>query len=346
MGSPGNYINWRESCRIAAIPLIQVRHKSIVVYPDLVGRVRRSTTKPEFAAKAYSGRVTCGVRKRLTKAINILLQSTKGSWKQNPVMGYLQYHRLSFITLKITNAENISAKEAYDSVFNHFLDYLTRTAGVRLFVWKAEMTRAGQIHYHITLPDMISHVDIRKKWNRLLRTAGYLSDYAKEHGHYDANSTDIHSVNDVENLSSYMVKAMTESIDNAEKIKKTRYGKQVTGIAGEMTKDIQNREGTEGKIWGCSEVLSAAHYVAFHMAQRHMEYIEHLEREGKIKRFSDDSGFWAVFHFTDCSPPDIMHPGERKYIDDHLIWQISKPSKAATLEEFAAWAGKQPILKY
>lgn len=338
---------YREVSGLVSIPLMQVRDKSIVVYPDMTRRSKRNLLhKPDFnGKKAYSGRVTNGVRKRITKAINILLQVAKGSFKENPATGYIQYHRLTFITLKITDAENITAKQAYDTCLNHYLDWLTRTKKVRLFVWKAELTRAGQIHYHITIPDMISHVEIRQKWNSLLRAAGYLSGYVSEHGHYNANSTDIHSVNDVENLSSYMIKAMCESVEAAEKIKKTRTGRQ-TNIGAEMAKDHQNSEDTEGKIWGCSEVLSAAHYVAFHMAHRHQEYIEHLEREGKVKRYSDDDGFWAVLHFSDCSPPDILNGKEKTYVENYLSWQVSRPSKSATEADFKRWADLQPVLSY
>lgn len=343
-------LNYKERCGLASIPLMQVRHKSIVVYPDQTGR--RSSTlsrlKPNFhEKKAYSGRVTAGVRKRLTKAVNLMLQVSKGAWKQNHAMGYIQYHRISFITLKITGVENITAREAYDSCLSHFLDWLRRTAGVKLFVWKAELTRAHQVHYHITCPDMISHVDIRQKWNSFLRAAGYLDQYAGEHGHYNANSTDIHSVNDIENLSSYMVKALTESIAEAEKIKQTRPGKtKLVNIGAEMAKDCQNEEGTDGKIWGCSEVLAAAHYVAFHMSYRHREYIERLESEGRVKRFADDDGFWSVHHFTDCSPPDIMNEIENLYIQQYLDWQIAKPSKTASGEDFETWAKEMPILNY
>ena len=344
------FSNYRERCGIASIPLMQVRHKSVVVYPEYVAGKRSRPThleKPDFKEKkAYSGRVTAGVKKRITKAINVLLQVSKATWKQNPATGYIQYHRISFITLKITGAENITAREAYDNCMNHFLDWLTRTAGVKLYVWKVELTRAGQIHYHITCPDMISHIEIRQKWNSYLRKAGYLESYAKQYGHYNANSTDIHSVNDIENLSSYIIKALCESIENAEKIKKTRGATRQINIGAEMAKDVQNDEETEGKIWGCSEVLAAAHYVAFHMATRHYDYIQHLEKEGKVKRFDDETGYWAVFHFSDGSPPDILSKIENNYITEHLEWQIAKPSKSAPVEAFDKWAKEMPILNY
>lgn len=343
----------KYSTGFVSIPLMQVRHKSIVVYPDVTGRKKTLSKKPTFdGQKTYSGRVTCGVRKRMTKAINILLQTAKGQFKKNPYNGVLQWHKLTFLTLKITHVDNINARDGYNECLSYFLDWFTRTAetsrgkGVRLYVCKAELTIAGQLHYHITFPDMIHLQDVKDKWNSILRKAGYLDQYAKVHGHYHANSTDIHSVNDVENLSAYMVKAFTDSLQEAEKMKKRATGKVKHNIEGEMTKDVQNGEGTEGKIWSCSELLSAAHYVKFHQSTRHMEILESLERDGRVKWYSDETGFWAVYQFTDCSPPEIMNREELAYIDNYLAWQMERPSKSADIEDFEAWAKAMPLLEY
>lgn len=344
--------NLKYSTGFVSIPLMQVRHKSIVVYPDTTGRKKSSLLKPDFKGeKTYSGRMTCGVRKRMTKAINIMLQTAKPQFKQNPYNGVWQWHKLTFLTLKITNTENITAREAYDNCLSPFLDWFGRTAktssgqGVKLYVQKTELTKAEQIHYHITFPDMISLVDVRRKWNSILRKARYLDQYALEHGHFDANSTDIHSVNDIENLSAYMIKAFTDSLTEAEKIKKTKSGKS-KNIAAEMTKDEQNDIPMDGKIWSCSELLSAAHYVAFHLATRHESHLELLEKQGRVKRFCDDSGYWAVLHFSDCSPPDIMNKAELKYIDEHLKWQMERPTKSADVADFETWAKRMPVLNY
>jgi hypothetical protein len=82
------------------------------------------------------------------------------------------------------------------------------------------------------------------------------------------------------------------------------------------------------------------------MAHRHQDYIQHLEREGKVKKFADEDGFWAVFHFSDCSPPDIMNGAEKTFIDQYLTWQLKRPSKSANEAEFEQWASEQPVLNY
>lgn len=333
-------------------PVIQVRKNSVVLYYELLRHRHRLNNRKTWQSKnlhkdAYQGKVTAGVRKRLTKAVNLLLQMTKPAFIKNPVTNQYQYHTISFITLKITSAENITGRMAYDNCFNHFLDWLTRTNGTKLFVWKLELEKRGQVHYHITTPDFIDYRLIRKKWNSLLRKAGYLDDYAKEHGHYDANSTDIHEVNHVTNLAPYLVKAFADSIEAAEKIKKTRNGKNTDQIGAEMGKDQQNDTGTDGKIWGCSELLSAAKYVTFACGHRHFEAIESLKAAGKVREITSEDGsscFWAVWYFNDCGPPDILSRAEKLHVDLYMKWQLQRPNKGAGIEEVYAWEKVKPLL--
>ena len=308
---------------------------------------RKTWQKTDLHKTAYQGKVTPGVRKRLTKAVNLLLQMVKPTWIKNEVTGKIQYHNISFITLKITDAENITGRMAYDNCFSHFLDWLTRTHGTKLYVWKVEKEKRGQVHYHITTPDFIDYRLIRKTWNNLLRKAGYLDAYAQEHGHYDANSTDIHEVRHVTNLGPYLVKALADSIEAAEKIKKTRCGKTDQTIGAEMAKDEQNETATDGKIWGCSELLSAAKYVTFACSERHLQAIDLLKAAGKVREITSDPGsgcFWAVWYFSDCGPPDILSRAENLHLKLNLQWQLERPNKGATEQELVTWYNKKPLL--
>lgn len=339
-----------ELCGLSSLPVIQIRHKSIVQYYEPLNRRsilnnRRTWENRNLYKTAYSGKVTQGVRKRLTKAINIMLQVAKPKTIFNEIGNYYQYHKLSFITLKITADKVLSAREAYDNCFSHFLDWLKRTATNNqnpLYVWKLEPQADGQVHYHITTPEWINCRKIKDKWNAILRKAGYLTKYAQEHGHYNANSTDVHQVNDVQNLSSYMVKALTDCIAAAEKIKINKRGKKAEHIGAEMAKDMNNEYETEGKIWGCSEILSNAKYATLLLGTRAQKMIDQLVAMGRVKMHADEQGFWAVYHFTDCSPPDVLSKNESTYITDFLSWQMQKPAKGSNSVEIDQWEKAKP----
>lgn len=187
----------------------------------------------EQQKKQYSGTLTDGCKKRLTRAIDILCQTIKVQEFYSPVAMRVIKHKLSFITLTISSGTNITAKEAYHKAFKHFLQWLRRTEKVTTYVWKCEVQQRGQIHYHITTPSYIHYQSIRDKWNNLQRQNGWLEEYATKHGHYDPNSTDIHAIKKVRNLSTYLIK--------------------------EFIKAIQNPQ-TDGKVWDCSANLKKYQY--------------------------------------------------------------------------------------
>lgn len=187
----------------------------------------------ENKKKAYSGTITKGCRKRLSRAIDILCQVSKKRSILNPVTMKRQSHILSFITLTISKHDNITARECYDNCFKYFLQWLRKSANVHTYIWKVEIQKRGQIHYHITTPSFIHYQLIKDKWNNLQSKAGYLADYHAAHPNKMPNSTDIHSVRKVNNLSSYLIK--------------------------EFCKAIQNPL-TKGKVWDCSNNLRGLKY--------------------------------------------------------------------------------------
>jgi hypothetical protein len=190
-----------------------------------------------------------GAKKRLTKAITLLVQASKKRWIYNEVIKKTVLHQLSFITLTVSDTEKkLTGKEAYKSLLSHFLAWLRRTKNCNTYIWKAELQKNGQIHYHITTPLFINYQELRDKWNNLQRKAGLLNKYIAAKGHDNANSTDIHSVKNINDLSAYLIKY--------------------------IAKESQNKEDLGGKIWDCSANLSAAKYHSIPMKDHHDNFIK------------------------------------------------------------------------
>jgi hypothetical protein len=271
----------------------------------------------------YSGKMTIGARKRMQRAVTLLCQAVKPKWIYNQVSGRYCFHRLTFITLTVSSSQNITARFAYDHLLSGFLQWLRKSKGVKTYIWKAELQRRGQIHYHITLPDFIHYKEIRREWNKLQKAAGLLDAYAKEHGHFDPNSTDVHDVRQVKNLSSYILKELGKSID----AKKLRMKKVVESLvkAGEIPgeqfeKFVDEYTGeemfTEGKIWDCSNNLSGAKYFSVVMSTHHQDNIDKLIANGDCRIVSGE--WWAIMYFNDTSPPDLLKNDEKKKFDEHV----------------------------
>lgn len=207
---------------------------------------------------AYSGKLTTGAKKRLSKAIDLMCQTIKPRRIYSEIAQREITHRLSFITLTVSQTKNITAREAYDKLLRNFLQWLRRTMKVSTYVWKCEVQKRGQIHYHITTPSYIHYQKIRDKWNNLQTQNGIIEEYRKEQTEWhkggfkprpelykqwplnkqwkayqvgistnwsDPNSTDIGEVRQVKDLAGYLIKEFCKSIQNPN---------------------------TDGKVWDCS----------------------------------------------------------------------------------------------
>lgn len=213
--------------------LCQVRTDCLITYNSTEYRMALSTVQKhkmmlamkEAKKTQYGGNLTVGAKKRLTRAIDLLIQISTKKYGYNQVTKKYHSHNLSFITLTIPGDVLLTAEKGYDSLLKHFLQWLRRTKKINTYVWKAEFQKRGQLHYHITTPTWIHYQEIKDKWNSLLRSSGLLENYFKEKKHYNPNSTDIHEVKSISNLAGYLKK--------------------------EFCKSIQNKQ-TNGKLWDCS----------------------------------------------------------------------------------------------
>lgn len=221
--------------------MLQVRDNAILLYNHPLPR--QHSTSYQWKAnnmaiqrtKRYSGKLSPSAKKRLAKATTLLCQSAKKKWIYNEVTKRYFFHQLSFITLTVSDHEQkLSGKEAYQKLLSHFLQWLRRTKEVTTYIWKAELQKNGQIHYHITTPSFINYQDIRDKWNNLQKRNGLLAKYFSDKGHYNPNSTDIHEVRNIDNIAAYLVKY--------------------------ITKESQNETTLGGKIWDCSLNLKQNNY--------------------------------------------------------------------------------------
>ena len=77
--------------------------------------------------------------------------------------------KVAFVTL--TSPENCTTNQAIHA-FEHFLDYLRRTANCH-YVWKKELgEKNNKLHFHILINNFIPYYLVNWKWKRLLLQEG------------------------------------------------------------------------------------------------------------------------------------------------------------------------------
>lgn len=151
---------------------------------------------------------------------------------------------LTFITLTLCSDQIHQDNYIKRYMLNWFLKWLRESKGVETYYWKAENQKNGNIHFHILADRYINWQEIRSKWNQIQEHYGYIEQYRQiqKNWHKDGfkvrenlldkwskknqlkayqngvksnwsnpNSTDIHSLYNIKNPSSYIIKYMAKA---------------------------------------------------------------------------------------------------------------------------------------
>lgn len=257
-----------------------------------------------------------------------MVSGTRRRWIVNPVTQKSTLHQLTFVTLTVSDcSQEFTGKDAYKQLLSPFLAWLRKTKGVNTYIWKAELQRNGQIHYHITLPDFIHYRELRTKWNEIQKKAGVIDRYRANQLEFhkdgfrlreeltrgenpwtaeaqrraydegmkndwqDPNSTDVHKVYKIKDVAAYLVK--------------------------EIAKGMQNETSLGGKVWDCSENLSQAKYYTQTMEEKHFKFMELAVEERLCEKYQGEQ--FTIYRFKTFEP-----------IEEYLLTE-------ADLKNYQAW---------
>jgi hypothetical protein len=334
---------------------LQIRENSVVIYESRLfsschaNRHLKIASVAEARKTQYCGKMTTGGRKRMAKAITLMCQGTKAKWMYMPETGKYHYHRLSFITLTITDNTKVDGKWANEFLLKPFVRWLREVKCVSHHIWKKEFQKRGQIHYHITSPAFIHHQEIRDKWNEIQKEHGLIDDYAKEYGHFRPPSTEIREVKNVKNMSSYLVKELGKSINATYLEAKKKVNAMVS--AGELPDDdkvikdkINELTGeemkTEGRVWGCSEQFAGTPYFSVDLRAETLDTLR--EYRDKKQLFWLDGDYFSIIFFNQDLPPPwhLLDEREKKNFDDHIgaVFAKERPQKKEIIiDDVSSW---------
>lgn len=241
--------------------------------------------------KTYAGEISAGSKKRLTKAISLLIQSSQERQILNPVTNRMTSFKLNFVTLTMPLSEmSGDAKFCNKMLLEPFLRALRRKYQMKSYVWKAELQKNGSVHYHLTTDTFIHLTSIRSEWNRILDANGMLEGFKQTYGHNNPNSTDVHKVYKVKNLENYLIKYVTK-------------------------KDEQGRV-LNSKVWDCSRNLKQAKYFVIEGSNRLEAELRDLEQKQVVTRYSTDT--FSIFKFNNFDIRRLLTPDQFKAYFYHL----------------------------
>lgn len=255
---------------------------------------------PKEKKTTYQGEITPHSRRRLNKAIQLLIDITEPRWILNPITQKRQKFHLAFWTLTLSAPQYFkSDSDIKKQLLEPFLRKM-RKKGMRNYIWKAELQQNGNIHFHLLTDFFLPYTVIRDTWNNCQSRLGYIDDFERRFGHRDPNSTDVRSVKSGSQIASYLSKYM---------LKPTEKNKQqkLSPVEAEKRK---------GKVWDCSQNLKIRNQHYDFLSDNLYSILRQLETSKKIRTHHEE--FFKLF-FIDKSQRQKLIPPENLQLYNDFI---------------------------
>lgn len=243
--------------------------------------------------KPYSGEMSAGSRKRLREACELMFEITDEKRYIDRKQKREIVYKIGFLTLTLaTPQEHLTDRQLKEELLAPFLRKLKRF-GLVNYIWKAELQKNGNIHFHIFVDCWIGHREIRKIWNRLQAKFHFISSFANKHGHFNPNGTDIKPCENMAKACYYMRKYMMKPVDKEE---------QLNLGEGEKSRDL-------GKTWDCTVNLKERNDTADFATEAEFKMIDDAVHSGNLKETKLD---YATVYF-------YLNPKKSDYLPDSIL---------------------------
>jgi hypothetical protein len=248
------------------------------------------------------GLLSVKANKRVRLAIDWLIYLSKE--KKSPVTkkaGEFNF-QLNFITLTLCSKQKHSDSEIKSKLLNQFLTELRQKYNAKNYMWRAESQANGNIHFHVVSDVFVPWRALRTDWNRIQEKLGYCTSYTARTNKVDPNSTDVHAIKAVRNLSAYLAKYCSKN-SKGYVVMCTKAQAQPFAPPSWLTykfKPLQKKakfyRQIHGKLWGLSQTLSKLNSAKREVTGIIQQEIEWLQNKfkNKVKYFD----FSATYTFS------------------------------------------------
>lgn len=277
-----------------------MNYNKLVVYKEFYDRLnfgkKSAKSLENLKFSRVKGHLSASSCSKIQKYINVWVSTITGYLlHEHKHINYMSDY-MTFCTL------TLSAEQFHDdgyikrNMLDKFITKLKRKEKVENYLWVAETQKNGNLHFHILVDRKINHKSIKTYWNDIQEIHGYIEkyrnnqlsfyngkfrlsknkndkrNYNQQYRAYQKNkacnfscpnSTDIRSIEKLNNIAAYMIKYMTK------------------GHNGRLI---------YGRLWGCSDFLREAKIYTTPIDNEIDEFIELLYNEKGIKVHTMDFG--------------------------------------------------------
>lgn len=215
------------------IPYLSIKPSFLSVYFMYETLKERSVAQIDnesnLLMNKHSGNISLKGSKRVRNAIDWLLFTAVNKRAFNKQYGKYFNFKINFITLTLASKQLHGDRVIKSKLLNQFLIEAKKKWKIDKYLWRAEAQRNGNIHFHIITDKFIPWWELQATWNRIQNKLGYVDNFCEVHPGKTPNSTDVHSIKKIRNISAYLSKYCTKKSEN---------------------------RAIEGKLWGLSTSLS------------------------------------------------------------------------------------------
>ena len=261
-----------------------------------------------FEKDRESNLMSLASSKKLKKAINWMAYLSRDKRVFVKEINKRVKFQLSFITLTLPSTQIHTDKEIKAAALVPFLQWLRDRFDVKKYVWKAEIQKNGNIHFHITLDKFIHYSTLRNQWIRNINTLGYVDRYREESGKHTPPCTEIKAVKKVKNIAAYLAAYLSENVNSKNKKAAAEYNSRVIG----------------GRLWGVSSYLMKLKGLRIDESMKDFNVIMNFVRDNAKSSFHND--FVHSYFVDSCLVDELIEVfsefNGNRWLDDSGLDEI------------------------
>lgn len=256
--------------------------------------------------------------KKLIDSICFLYQVSK---ERKVFLGndkYIYNYKASFVTLTLPSTQ-VHTDLEIKSCLKKFLDNLRIQFNLKNYVWKAELQKNKNIHFHLVFDQHINYNVLRYYWNLAIKPLGYIDSYENKFKKMSLLQYAIHRGKKVEEVKEAYIKGVKTKwrTPNSVDVKSVNSSKMLAVyLAKYLVKDIipvknkdsavSNNQDNEidtiralkfGKMWSRSNSLSKIKFISNYDTNSLLKYLESYKsfKEVSYTRFYE---YCKVIYFN------------------------------------------------
>ena len=200
---------------VLSYPMLQIRKGKILEY-QLTEWTTYAKSEEQLelinnTKSTYSGEITEGGKKRMKRCLLLWAESLDlyNSRYRHEVKG--NEKKLVFLTLTLSAVQIHPDQEIKAKILKPFMRWLRESEKCTNYIWKAEVQKNGNIHFHVILDKFVDKDFVRDEWNMAQENLGYITRFQSKNGVKEAPSTQIEIVQDQAQIEKYIGKYISKS---------------------------------------------------------------------------------------------------------------------------------------